>query len=145
MGSEMCIRDRIYPYHQLAVVLYAGDFIKNQPDAARRFMRAYIRAVRDYNDALSNGKIAGPNAEEVISILTEYTKVKDPAVYRAIHAQGCNPDGKVHEPSLRNDLAFFKEQGEVKGNVTVEQALDHSFAEAAVKELGPYQHKTVAK
>lgn len=137
--------DEIYPYHQLAVVLYAGDFIKNQPDAARRFMRAYIRAVRDYNDALSNGKIAGPNAEEVISILTEYTKVKDPAVYRAIHAQGCNPDGKVHEPSLRNDLAFFKEQGEVKGNVTVEQALDHSFAEAAVKELGPYQHKTVAK
>src|SRR6266542_6644056 len=58
--------DEIYPNHQLAVVLYAGDFIKNQPDAAKRFMRAYIRAVRDYNDALSSGKIAGPNADEVI-------------------------------------------------------------------------------
>jgi NitT/TauT family transport system substrate-binding protein len=108
-------------------------------------MRAYLRAVRDYNDALANGKIAGPNADEVISILTEYTAVKDPAVYRSINAQGCNPDGKVHEPSLRNDLAFFKEQGDVKGNVTVEQALDHSFAEAAVKELGPYHRKTPGK
>src|SRR5438270_1253348 len=137
--------DEIYPNHQLAVILYGGQFIKEQPDAARRFMRAYLRAVRDYNDALVGGKIAGPNADEVIKILTESTEIKDPAIFREIHAQGCNPDGRVHEASLKNDLAFFKEQGEVKGNVTVEQALDHSFADAAVKELGPYKPKTPRK
>ncbi|HZQ62312.1 MAG TPA: ABC transporter substrate-binding protein [Casimicrobiaceae bacterium] len=137
--------DEIYPYHQLAVVLYSGDFVKNHRDAALRFMKAYLRGVRDYNDALANGRIAGPNADEVIRILTESTQIKDPAIFREIHAQGCNPDGRVHEPSLKNDLAFFKEQGEVKGNVTVEQALDHSFADAAVKELGPYRPKTQRK
>lgn len=134
--------DEIYPNHQLAVILYGGNFIKDQPDAAHRFMRAYIRAVRDYNDALSAGHLAGPNADEVIATLTEYTPIKDPAIFRAINTQGCNPDGRVDEPSLRNDLEFFKQQGEIKGNVTVEQVVDHSFADAAVKELGPYKPKS---
>src|SRR5665647_2024100 len=39
--------DEIYPDHQLAVVLYSGQFIKDNPDAARRFMRAYLKAARD--------------------------------------------------------------------------------------------------
>jgi NitT/TauT family transport system substrate-binding protein len=131
--------DEIYPNHQLAVVLYSGAFIRNNPEAARGFMRAYLRAVRDYNDALKDGKIAGPRANEVIAILTEYTAIKDPAVYRTISPQGCNPDGAVYEPSLHNDLAFYKAEGQVKGNVTVEQALDNSFVQAALKDLGPYK------
>jgi NitT/TauT family transport system substrate-binding protein len=137
--------DVIYPNHQLAVVLYSSAFIKNNPDAARRFMRAYLRAVREYNDALKDGKIAGPNAADVIAILTEYTNIKDPAVYKTITPQGCNPDGAVHEPSLRNDLAFYKEEGQIKGNVTVEQALDNSFVEAALKDLGPYRPHSAKK
>ena len=131
--------DEIYPDHQLSVVLYSGQFVKQQRDVAQRFMRAYLRAIRDYNDALSNGKLAGPKADEVIAILTEYTKIKDAAVYRAITPQGCNPDGRVHLPSLRNDLAFFMEQKEVQGRVSVEQVIDASFIDAAVKSLGPYR------
>jgi len=100
--------DEVYPYHQLAVVLYAGDFIQKNPDSAKRFMRAYIRAARDYNDALRDGKLDGPGADEIISILTESTSIKDPAVYRATTPHGCNPDGKVHEASLKNDFRFFK-------------------------------------
>jgi len=134
--------DVIYPNHQLAVVLYSDTFIKSNPDAAKRFMRAYLRAARDYNDALKDGKLAGPNAAEVIAILTEYTNIKDPAVYRAITPHGCNPDGWVHEASLRNDLQFYKDEGLVKGEVTVDQVLDRSFVDAALKDLGPYKART---
>jgi len=137
--------DEIYPNHQLAVVLYSGDFIKQKPEAAKGFMRAYIRAVRDYNDSLSDGRIAGPNAAEIIDILTEYTNIKDPAVYRAIHTHGTNPNGRVHEASLKNDLEFYKQEGLIHGSVTVEQTVDHSFADAAVKGLGPYQRKPPRK
>jgi NitT/TauT family transport system substrate-binding protein len=136
MGSES-----IYPYQQVAVVLYGGSFMTAHPDAAKRFMRAYVMALRDYNDALKDGRLAGPNAEEVIAILTQYTNIKDPAVYRMITPHGSNPNGSVHEPSLKNDLQFFKDQGEVSGKITVEQALDNSFVNAAVKELGPYKPK----
>ncbi len=130
--------DVIYPYHQLAVVLYGGDFIKENPEVAKKFMRAYIRGVRDYNDALNDGKLTGPKADSIIAILTEFTNIKDPNVYRAIVPQGTNPDGKVNEASLRKDYQFFKEQGLLEGSVSVEQVVDNSFVEWALKELGPY-------
>jgi NitT/TauT family transport system substrate-binding protein len=133
--------DTIYPNQQVAVVLYGSEFMSGQPEAAKRFMRAYIRALRDYNDALKGGKLAGPNANQVISVLTEYTNVKDPAIYRTITPQGANPNGGLDEPSLKNDLQFFKDQGEVKSDVTVEQAIDTSFVRAALKDLGPYKPK----
>ena len=137
--------DAIYPNHQLAVVLYSGNFIKSNPDAARGFMRAYLRAVRDYNDSLKEGRIAGANADEIIAILTEYTPIKDAAVFRAIHAQGTNPNGRVHEASLRNDLQFFIDEGLIQGKVSLEQVMDHSFVESAVKDLGAYQPKATRK
>ncbi len=131
--------DSLYPYQQVAVVLYSGAFMKSQPDAAKRFMRAYVMALRDYNDALKDGRLAGPKGDEVIAILTEYTKIKDPAIYRMITPHGAHPDGAVHEPSLKNDLQFFKDQGEVKGDIALEQAIDSSFVKAATKDLGPYR------
>ena len=47
-----------------------------------------------------------------------------------------DPDGKLNMDLLKKDLAFFKETGDVTGKVTVDQVVDTSFAEAAVKELG---------
>jgi len=131
--------DEIYPNHQLSVVLYGGRFIQEHRDVAQRFMHAYLRAIRDYNDALKDGKLAGPKADEVIAILTQYTTIKDPAVYRAITPQGYNPDGRIHLPSLRNDLAFFVAQKDVQAQITVEQVIDLSFIEVAAKALGPYR------
>jgi NitT/TauT family transport system substrate-binding protein len=130
--------DEIYPNHQLAVVLYGGDFAASRPEIARRFMRAYLKGVRDYNDALKDGRLAGPNADEVVTILTQSTAIKDPGVFRAIHAQGCNPDGRVHEASLRNDLEFFRSEKLIVGSVDVAQVIDHSFVDWAVDSLGPY-------
>ncbi len=132
--------DEIYPYQQLAVVLYSSDFAENSNDLANRFMLAYLQAVRDYNDALADGKLAGPNAEEIISILTEYTSITDPNVYREITPNGVSSDGQLNLESLQRDLQFFKDQGLLESNeVSVEQVVDTSFVEAAAEDLGPYE------
>ena len=131
--------DVIYPNHQLSVVLYSGIFIKNSQEIARKFMRAYVRGIRDYNSALKDGRISGPNAEEVISILVEYTKVKDANIYRTISAHGTNPDGWTNRASLQKDFEFFKEQGLLEGKVTVDDVVDNSFVESTVKKLGTYK------
>ena len=103
-------------------------------------MRAYIKAVREYNDALKDGKIAGPNAEEVIAVLTEYTFIKDAKVHREITPAAIDPDGRMNLKGLANDLQFFKERKLLQDpSITVERILDTSFAEEAVKELGPYK------
>ena len=128
-----------YPNQQISVLLYGGDFIKKQPDVARRFMIAYLKGARDYNDAIKDGHVQGRNAEEVVAILASATHVKDAALIRKVTASGCNPNGRVNRASLQKDLAFFKTAGFLEGTVTVDQAVDDSFADAAVKVLGPYK------
>ena len=130
--------DQIIPYHQIAVLLFSEKFAE-QPDAAARFMRAYLRAVRFYNGALQDGHMAGPNADQVISILAEATSIKDPAIYRDVTPTGMNPNGTVNVQSLADDLQFYREQGLIQGDVKLDQIVDQSFVEAAVKELGPYK------
>lgn len=90
------------------MLLYSSEFIKNSPYIGKRFMRAYLKGLRDYNDGLKNGKIAGKNAEEVLSILTEYTEIKDKDLYRSIVPSASNPDGRVNVESLKRDFDFFK-------------------------------------
>jgi NitT/TauT family transport system substrate-binding protein len=130
--------DQIIPNHQIAVLLYSEKFANNK-DAATRFMRAYLRAVRFYNGALKDSHVAGPNADEVISILSKSTAVKDPAIYKAITPTGMNPDGRVNVQSLKEDFAFYTEQGLIKGAVDLDQLVDHSFVDAVVHDLGPYR------
>ena len=131
--------DEIYPDQQTAVVIYSEEFTHKRPQLALKFMRAYIKAIREYNDALKDGKIAGPNAEEVISILTEYTFIKDARLHREITPAAIDPDGRMNLKGLANDLRFFKERKLIQDPaITVERIIDTSFAEAAVKQLGPY-------
>lgn len=131
--------DDFYPNQQVACILYGGPFIKNKPELARKFMVAYIKSTRDYNDALRGGRMAGPLANEVVAILTKYTSIKDPNVYRAITPNGNDPNGRLNLNSLKKDLDTFKEAGLVKGPITVDQTVDTSFVESAIKQLGRYK------
>ena len=81
----------------------------------------------------------GDNHVGVGADLAELTKTADPSVYREMVAHWCNPDGQIDMASLKKDLAFFREQGDVKADIKPEQVVDTSFAEAALKELGPYK------
>src|SRR5207247_10269722 len=94
LGDGIAVRsskDVIYPGQQTAVVLYSEDFAQKRRPVAQKFLNAYIRAVRDYNDAIKDGRIAGPNADEIISILTESTEIKDRETYAAMNAFAVNP------------------------------------------------------
>lgn len=132
--------DVTYPDQQTAVTFFSDHFIKNRRDVAERFMRAYLRGVRMYNDALKDGRLAGPKANEVIPILVKYTTIKDETMFRRMVPSYCNPDGEVNVASLKKDLEFFRELGLIeKRDASVEGVVDNSFARAAVAKLGPYR------
>lgn len=130
--------DEIDPWHEASVMQYSGRFIAEQRDVAVRFMRAFIKCQRFYMDSLKGGRIAGRTADEVIAILVESTEIKDPNIYTTIAPQGVNPDGRLNLDSLRKDFDFYKSQGWINGDVTVEQSVDTSFVEEALKTVGPY-------
>ena len=130
--------DETRPRHAVAQLLYSEKFAGNA-DLGKRFMKAYLRSIRYYYGAFKDGKLAGPNAEEIISVLTESTPIKDPEVYRTITPNGVNPDGLVDIPTLKEDQEVYRQLGWMESATTVEQVLDMSFVEAALKEIGPYK------
>ncbi|MDF2120008.1 ABC transporter substrate-binding protein [Roseiarcaceae bacterium H3SJ34-1] len=135
-------KEQVYPDHQTAVLLYSDKFRKERAGDALKFMRAYIRGARDYNDSLKDGHIAGPNADEVIATLVQYTEVKDPALHRDTTPNACDPNGNINIASLEDDLNFFKADGLIEDkNIKATDVIDLSFAQKVQAELGPYVKK----
>jgi NitT/TauT family transport system substrate-binding protein len=130
--------DEAYPNQQLAVTLFSEKMVQNKRDLAQRFMNAYVKAARFYNDALEKGKLAGPNAKDVIDILVERTNLKDPKQYSSMVPNGLNPDGCANAAGLRHDFEFYKQMGWVDPKLDPDGLVDDSFCKTAVAKLGPY-------
>lgn len=120
--------------YQAAVLLFSERFAA-QPEAARRFMVAYLRGVRAYNDAFTRGE----GRAEVVRILTEETPVKDPALYERMHMAGPDPNGRIARQSVQLDLEYFRQNGLYTDATTLDDVLDPTYVEAALQQLGPYE------
>lgn len=128
-----------YPNQQAAVVCYGAQFSAKRSEVGTRLMKAYLQGVRDYNDALKDGRIAGPNADEVVDYIARYSVTKDRDLIRSVIPAALQPDGEINVDGLARDLAFIKTLGLVKSNIAVADVVDMSFARAAAAELGPYK------
>ena len=133
--------DEIYPDQALAVILYGPLLLKNR-DIGQRFMNAYLKAVRVYNDALKGGRLAGEEGDYVIDMLVKNTNVKDRNILRNMVPQGPNPAGAVNIKSLGDDYTFYKSQGLIPKDIDPNSIVDNSFAEAASAKLGQYRQTT---
>ena len=122
--------DAIYPNQQYGALMYGPGIIK-RPDVARRFMIAYLKAVRFYNDALE-GKAS---RDELVSILTKNTSVKNPELYRDMVFPGLDPNGRLNVEGMKQDVAWWVSAGRMKESVPVEKLVDTSYAEQAVAAL----------
>jgi NitT/TauT family transport system substrate-binding protein len=131
-----------YPNQQAAVVCYGAPFLGKRPEVGRRFIKAYIKGVRDYNDVLKDGRMAGPGADEVVDTIAHYSVTKDKDLIKSVIPAALHPDGEINVEALGKDLEFARAIGLVKGNVAAADVVDMSFAKAAVAELGPYKKRT---
>ena len=131
-----------YPAAEVSLLLYGDRFIKERPDVAKRFMKAFLRGARDYKDVIAGGRWKTDGAaDEVIKIFAKAVNMPEPII-RRMTPQFPDADGKLNVASLAIDLAHFKSTGEVtEKSVTAEMIVDASFAEAAARELGTYRGK----
>jgi NitT/TauT family transport system substrate-binding protein len=74
-------------------------------------MQAYLQGPRDYNDALKDGRIAGPNTEEIIDAIARYSVTKDRDLTRTVIPAALHPDGEVNVDGLAKDLASIGTRG----------------------------------
>jgi NitT/TauT family transport system substrate-binding protein len=138
VGTKILRDDAYYPNQQIVAMFYGATFLKNR-EAGVRFMRAYLRGVRLYNDNLKNGRLSGKQADVIMSIFADATH-QDRSVLSRVTPSGDNPDGRLDVLTMRSDLDFFKTQGLIDTPaMTADDAVDASFAAEAVKQLGPYR------
>ena len=79
------------PESQIAIVLGSPHFMNVEQDISLRFMAAYLKGVRDYNDAF----LKDIEKDEIIEIMTKHTALKDPELWEKVHVTGLDPDGKM--------------------------------------------------
>jgi len=128
--------DEVQLYHQAGVIFYNVDFARTRPDVAKAFMVGYVRGIRFYHDALREG---GEKKEDLIRILIKHTNAKQRDVYDDVRWAGLNPDGAAYTQSVADQQQFFAKLGRVEKTVPIEKLVDNSFAEYAVKVLGPFR------
>jgi NitT/TauT family transport system substrate-binding protein len=130
--------DRFYPNQEVSCVLCSSALIENRRDLIVRYLRGFLKGVRFYEDGLANGRIAGKNADEIVRIIATHTGLKESLIQRTVPVS-IDPDGRLNVASMREDLAFYKSQGFVKGEIGVDRVIDTSLSSEALKTLGPYR------
>jgi NitT/TauT family transport system substrate-binding protein len=70
-------------------------------------MKACLQGVRDYNDALKDRRIAGPNAEEIIDAITRHSATKDRDLIKTVISAALHPDGEVAPGERRAPLRWL--------------------------------------
>ena len=128
-----------YPAAEVSLLLYGDKFIKERPQVATRFMKAFLRGARDFKDAIDAGRWkSGPVADDVIRIFAKNVNMPE-AVIRGMTPQFADADGDINVESLRMDLAWFKQSGDVTSKtITADMIVDLTFARAAAKDLGAF-------
>lgn len=127
--------DLIYPNQQSAALFYSPMFMEKYPDLATGFMIAYVKALRDYNDAFDKNK----GKVELIELLVKAGALKDAATGAKMTPVGLHPDGKLNIASLKNDAQWFKDKAYVESLPNMDNVVDQNYVEHAVRVLGPYQ------
>ena len=137
-GSNVIIGSPVqgYPVQQQSVIYYSQKFLEH-PDYGKRWMIAYLKGVRDYNNALVNP--AHVDYDAIVKILQDSKAVPNPALLPDMNMVGLNPDGKVVMDSLSWDLAEFQKEGIVQDqDLTIDDVVDNTFVDYAVSVLGKY-------
>jgi NitT/TauT family transport system substrate-binding protein len=137
-GVRFMNTNEFYPHQQISVIFYSNKFATERKDTAEKFMRGWLRGVRDYNDAIKDGKIAGKGADEVVDTIAKSFRI-DANLVRQMYSQAVDPSGAVNAAGMQKDLDFFKSRNFVTADIKPSDVVDMSFAEKANAALGPYK------
>lgn len=119
---------------RLGCALAFGKRLVTDEALGDRFMRAYLRGVRDYHDAFFNNE----DKASIVEIETKVTPVTDPTLFDKIVPNYIDPNGEINVDSLELDIERYHEQGYLSETPDIDSILEPGFAERAVAELGRY-------
>jgi NitT/TauT family transport system substrate-binding protein len=100
--------DEMYPDFPIAQVGFSSAFYANRA-AAKALVRGYVRAVRDYDNAIA-GRTGDADRAQIDDILSRNTRI-DVATVHDMVPVGLNPNGRFNVAGVRDAYRWFREQG----------------------------------
>ncbi len=98
-------------------------------DTVKRFLVAYRKGMRDFYDAFvaSDGRRKdGPGAPAMLALLSRFTGASEADIDRAIPY--VDPDGRIDEASVARQIAWYKSQNLLKGEIDAKELIDSRYA-----------------
>jgi NitT/TauT family transport system substrate-binding protein len=115
----------IIPDFQIGLILFGPTLLAQNPDAGHRFMVAYLKALRQWNE----GK-----TERNVELVARFTEL-DPELLMRICWPTVRESGQINLQSVLDFQTWAVEKGYLDSPVTEEQFWDPSFIEHANEVL----------
>src|SRR5579884_2453748 len=116
-------------------VFYSTEFITNNPDAGKRFLVAYTKAMRLVEDGFFKNK----GRDEVVQLYIKHTQAKDPRSYDEQTPTENEVNANVNRQAVEQAQEYFVSHGWQKSKVDVNQVVDASFGDYVRQVLGTYK------
>jgi NitT/TauT family transport system substrate-binding protein len=113
---------------QVGAIFTATKTANERGDMVRHFLAAFRRATRTYHDIFTgpDGKLAfGPGADDIIAILARYNQQPPDQIRQSLAY--VDADARVDVNDVRRQIAWYKSQGMVKGEVDADALLDKRY------------------
>jgi len=111
------------------------DWIKANPDGAKKFFAAIVRGSRDFCQAYHHG----PNRAEVVDVMFKYKVGTDRDQLDKMDWQARSPNGRFNIPSVLDLQDWFFKEGIIKQKFTADRLIDSEYADYAEKTLPPFE------
>jgi NitT/TauT family transport system substrate-binding protein len=118
-ASVVATSEDVAPGHQNSVLVFGKRLVQDDPDLGRRFMRAYLRGVRRYNEGKTGRNVA---------IISHYTKLPPDIIRRACWSAFSN-DGRIDPKNVQPFLDWALAENYLDGPVPVSTWWNPTFLE----------------
>src|SRR5437763_16656855 len=98
-------------------------------------MVAYLRGVRDFNDAF----VYGRGKPAVVDVLAQHTAVKDKRLYDQMGFNVMDPDGRIMPDRTAADGQYYLSRGYIQQPVDDAQGSDPRHTDSCLAGRGPYR------
>jgi ABC-type nitrate/sulfonate/bicarbonate transport system substrate-binding protein len=124
--------DDLFGNFQSTLIIYSPTMSTQRQEVGKRFMVGYLRALRDYQAAFNEGK----DLDAIVEILTKYTTIKDPAVYKKIVVPAFSPNGEMNVQSIKDLQQWYVANGFVQNPVALDEFFDTSYLDYGLSVVG---------
>ncbi|MBV9121488.1 MAG: ABC transporter substrate-binding protein [Chloroflexi bacterium] len=123
------------------LLLLSSGFAKNQPEAAKRLVLAFVRAQRELFNIFQNGAGGQAARDEVYDMETKYTPITDLNLVKILTSisgafNGIPINGEMPVARMQAYQDFFIQSGSQQTPIDVSKLIDSSYVNYAVQQLG---------